>query len=555
MGGSPQSLTLSTDGGTTPGKTDIKINTINASTFTSADIVVKVGNLQQTIEIRKVDDMLSASGAAKLMNFQGNIYTTAELINPSIPLWFTLSTDGVNDVGTSYTQPNATTLTPIYLRAPSNTATGAVDQKTELYLSRATEGRVKTFFSQAGINIPSIPSIPDFGIGTAIGDNSYGGAFWRADQTGERVIRIPIMSTSAGNWAVRVYQYGDDFNEGDIVFSSDPSADPNIFTNSAADMNNPANDALYSVGSSTIALGSANVSTPILFRIGLKTKWSDQPGYDPDTKPCRYAVIVVSYYNYTRHQKIFIRQGHEADYLMRPTDPTMNGTLNTPPIYRPLAAKILPYNLTNPAFKVSANQVQSAVAPVQPSPAEDYLAAYPSQAGAFFQYATTSNTATSVYTFNPAYPVSSAPGNWLHTNSTTYWNTLKVYAETCPAGFRRPNEGSSVNNSAISSTTPTTSELGQSLWTHPKNNNSSNPTESNTIKGYYADGFFDRRLTGMEASVSVNNSHVAYKGMLFYNPYNTIAQTKSPTFFKRNRPERTRGHKNKTAFNYPLIES
>ena len=147
VGGSPQSLTLSPDG-TTPGVTDINLATVNAATFTSANIVVKVGALQQTIEIRKVSGVLSYSGGATQLNYQPGVYTTAELVNPSTPSWFTLSTDGTNDVGSSYTQPNAASLTPVYLKTESNDFFGRVERTGEVFLSRATEGRVKAYIGQ-----------------------------------------------------------------------------------------------------------------------------------------------------------------------------------------------------------------------------------------------------------------------------------------------------------------------------------------------------------------------------------------------------------------------
>ena len=142
-GGSPQSLTLSPDG-TAPGVTDIKLATIG-TTFTSADIVVKVGSLQQTIAVTKAGNALADAAGSTLFP-GGNIYTSAEVAGA--PSWLTLSTNGTNDVGSSYTQPNASSLTPIYFKTQSNDASGAADRSGEVFLSRATQGRVKAYIGQ-----------------------------------------------------------------------------------------------------------------------------------------------------------------------------------------------------------------------------------------------------------------------------------------------------------------------------------------------------------------------------------------------------------------------
>ena len=130
--------------GTTAAATDIKLQTIDAS-FVSAKIVIRVGDLIQTIEVNKASDALSDSEGAILLNFQGsNIYTTAEVT--STPGWLTISSDGTNDFGISYTQPNAAALTPVYIKVQGNTT--ADSRAGEVFLSRATQGRVKAYIGQ-----------------------------------------------------------------------------------------------------------------------------------------------------------------------------------------------------------------------------------------------------------------------------------------------------------------------------------------------------------------------------------------------------------------------
>ena len=90
--------------------------------------------------------MLFSFGGSTLLT-GGNIYTSAEVAGA--PSWLTLSSDGTNNLGSSYTQSNAGALTPIHIRTQSNEALLAVNQRSsEVFLSRATEGRVKVHAKQ-----------------------------------------------------------------------------------------------------------------------------------------------------------------------------------------------------------------------------------------------------------------------------------------------------------------------------------------------------------------------------------------------------------------------
>ena len=137
------SSTIGLSSGTTPATTDIKIQTIGTG-FISAEIEIRVGTLTKTIEINKADGILSFAAGSKLLNFQGNnVYTTAEI--SGTPSWLTLSSNGTNDLGISYTQTNATSLTQVYIKMQKNT-TGI--RSADIFLSRATEGRVKAYIKQ-----------------------------------------------------------------------------------------------------------------------------------------------------------------------------------------------------------------------------------------------------------------------------------------------------------------------------------------------------------------------------------------------------------------------
>jgi hypothetical protein len=101
--------------------------------------------------------------------------------------------------------------------------------------------------------------------------------------------------------------------------------------------------------------------------------------------------------------------------------------------------------------------------------------------------------------------------------ATPYWDDISSFNETCPSGYRRPNDG--FTNAVEDGSTPARSEIRQSLYAIPQD--ADNPGNNNSFYGYYADGFFDRRKivyhgTNHDA-VSIQNSQIAYVGVLFYN--------------------------------------
>lgn len=361
---------------------------------------------------------------------------------------------------------------------------------------------------------------------TPVAEYTYVGAFWRANQMGERLIRITGIQ-GAGSWIAQVLEYGD-FQPDDIVLSDTPSSDGNVWTAAEnIDMNNPANDAAYSVsGNRQVVTGTIAAGGEIFFRIGLTTRWdSSNPNYDP-AKPARYAVIALSYKNNALYQKIYLRQGHEADYVMRQGDPNSGGSQVANNRY--YACKFVPYNLTHPDLKSGANTGGSSMNhPTIPAranmlngyTAEDYFTAYPSQAGAFFQWANASQPRKA---YHPTNPAGSSMTGWPNSWADGYWNTLEAAHETCPPGYRRPNDGSTSSNNTSGNVN--SSEVRQSLWRDPVA--ASANSVGNSIWGYYADGFFDRRAIGNpegitatpNSAVSATTGAVAYAGRLFFNP-------------------------------------
>ena len=128
---------------------NIDINTLQSS-FLSADVLIRLGNLSQVIEVRKASNALPAAASVSHLNYEGNIYTSAKLLL-SNATWLSLATDalGTNNVGSSYTQANAGALTPVYLCTQSNAgAPLATARYTELMLSRQAQGLTKVYVVQ-----------------------------------------------------------------------------------------------------------------------------------------------------------------------------------------------------------------------------------------------------------------------------------------------------------------------------------------------------------------------------------------------------------------------
>ena len=356
--------------------------------------------------------------------------------------------------------------------------------------------------------------IPD--VSQPLAANTCVGAFWKANQTGERVIRIPGSGASS-DWVAVVAWWDGRWHPGSgdgIVLAPGESSDAGIGTNS------PANAEGFQVVGSTTLNGTASASSPILFRIGLQRKFSDMADFEssnPDyisTFPARYAVVLIYYKGLI--QKLFLRQGEGADYLMKYGDADGSNALVAD--NRLYAARFSPYNLT--ATNLNA-QVSVNGAPGSGQAA--IFTEYPTQAGAFFQWANNGS-----YTRYAWQPFGATPwwSNDYPTGVNDYWlgggsSNLYQQHESCPENYRRPRDGttSQPNTAALVDS----SEMRQSLWQNPPV--STNNNSANSVWGYYADGFFDRRLPagGLTSTTTVApaSNEVAYVGRLFYNPTKT----------------------------------
>ena len=297
-------------------------------------------------------------------------------------------------------------------------------------------------------------------------ENKFVGAFWRSNQTGERIIRTVNMPAGTV-WSVVVTYYDLSKWDGDeIVMAVGGTHDPGV-TFAAGE--NPGNAESYQVnGSSTISGTIPAGGGPIVFRIGLKKIYA--AGVSNINATPRYAVVTLNYSGGS--QIYYLRQGEGADYI--PGDDQ-----------RPDSKKWSPYNLGDITGK-SQNDLAR-------------FASFPTQAGYFYQwgYSTTENTPK-------PYPPTGSVSGW----SSTKYDVQYTLSYVCPSGYTVPTLGNLSYFSIRLIGIPPTPE----------------PTNTSYSFGYYADGFFDRRriVNGVtsiyrENSVVSSGDDIAYIGRLFYS--------------------------------------
>jgi len=334
------------------------------------------------------------------------------------------------------------------------------------------------------------------------------GAFWKADQTGERLIRIGRATSGEadGLWTAQVV-VGDDWI---VLDRTRPAPAANVWTaNPTMSGNDTGFDAAYAVTGDIKYLegtlrasgstGFQQYDDEIYFRIGLKGT------YTPTVyAPARYGLVLLTYKNNTKQHAIWIRQGEEADYLMRPGDPNETGTgWGTP--NRPAALAFSPYNTTY-TFNtmVPLNQGQ--------------FTDYPTKPGALFQWSSGSS-------LRVAHAPLGSAGSWNNgypSGGNDYWmgpNYLAGTHESCPPGYVRPDDGiiSGPNPAGLVGAAGDAAGSGmrQSLWLTPQVAMGGNV--DNSSWGYYADGYFDRRAINGGNSVGTTAANIAYIGRIFYN--------------------------------------
>lgn len=427
-----------------------------ASEFVSGSVVVKLGNLERTIKITRDAQPLSYGGAFNL----GSSYIYAKKLDVSPNTdWIKLSPNEDSSVGDDeIDQPDGS----IHMQLGINlTLLGGTDRSCNLMCARKNhEGRVRISVAQYAFDI--------FEYNGQI-NNTYVGTFHRWNQVGERVVSMPNPGSV---WVVSVVA-GQDF----IKLAAGGSSDPAFGTDAPGDAES------YPVLGNSTTLINTTQGAPILFRVGMKT-----PLLSADAQP-RYGLILVSHAGGTN--RIFVRQGEAADYVMRKSDP-IGAPASVVQADRPSAVRFAPFHLTDPgerSGRVDLRDNQGA------------FVQYPSIGGYFFQ-------ANKSYAWSP--DITTATG----------WSDSGINSDPCPPNYRRPRDGVDGNSGFVVG-----SEMRQSLWYYPKNSSGSSDY-FNTIRGAIADGYYDRLLKTesavdktYKAIVAGSGLRKAFIGTLIFNPH------------------------------------
>ena len=405
-------------------------------------------------------------------------YATWTLTSPVPWVKFSLNKNGSNPESTVSGVGNS----KVYIVVEPNLLNTMQPRIADIYANSQSSDVKLTITQNSMMNIPS-------------SKKSYAGAFWRREQIGERLIHIP---SNIGSWKAFVFWMDDRWEEGDIILDASPFQWP-------ASPVSVTSDTPALLGTETSISGSTSSSGAINFRVGLKSRYSANSTY-----PARYALLALTWDNDESVQFFFIRQGEDPDYIMRPTDEYGNDqSWASAPNWRPKACKISPFNLTADTLNIQCNRERDGKNPSR-------FTDYPSQAGAFFQWANTVNTR---FAYSP---VSNPPNEiWNYTWPDTYWADLASVHESSPSGFEL-TYGETVNfrrinNGIITGATTTSveySEIVQSFYYEPYS-----PID-NMIYAYIADGYFDRLESSSDNGVNVGSDDVGYWGQLIYNPIN-----------------------------------
>lgn len=501
--------------GSTPVVREIQINL--PPNFTTGVIKAHIGNLSQTITVSK-QAPIPPAGEVLVSFAEGSDYVVGEVISPSpATAWLKVSSDETGLKSSSLLDKITNPAGKVFIHIASNidfngTATARTGQ---LFIaSKNDEQRIRVYIEQNKIDV--------YTENQTIAPYTYVGTFHRWNQTAERIIRIEAIQSKTevvGSWSATVV-YGDF-----IVLSTSRPKDAGIdpynpygestavhTTDESIEANCQVTDGKRSVH------GSIGGATPhIYFKVGLTGKLSS-----PSAQP-RYGLIAITY-NQTATQFIYVRQGEAPDYLMRPHDPVVYLPINNVAGKDYIAPAIRhPMNNRMYARKLSVYNMKSTSSASGLTDSGKYghtFVRYPSQAGDYYFQTGTSSIAQGTTGRVTGLNITVVPS----ATAPTYFRASEW--ETCPTGYRRIADGISAGpdgwitseNGRVSD-----SENRQSYWLFPMKRHQ-NSNFSNQIKGYLADGYFDRRaittVSSKKSAVQHQSRDAAFWGYLVFNPYN-----------------------------------
>lgn len=528
--------------------------------FHRGTVTAHIGNLRKEITlVRKIpsleagmviEDYLPDDATPEEVAQHFADYKIGEVIAPSVDTkWLKVSAQESNAGPSSLLDRVTNPTGGIYVHVLPYVEFGRTltHREAAVYVSGSTDdSRTKVIVQQGAMDIYSQSrQLQPFG---------YVGTFHRWNQTGERLIRMDASGSfdevgARGTvWWQAAVVAGNEFivldteptrDSGITIFSPDGTV--NAFGDTPCDEPTWQTDAeIETNGQLTSKRRLVRGNSPqIYFRVGLTSRLASADS------PPRYGLIAITYGSADQPAAgthlLYVRQGEAADYLMRPQDASTQpiypaghqqaGQINTARTFdfdspnRPLAVKLSPYNLTD---KLRGTGV------VNRGTRNYGFVQYPSQGGYYFSSAST-------YAVDPRSVGALKLPSVDRLDAT--WNQQW---ESCPDGYRRPNDGPLHTAPNIGASNfahfLSASEIRQSLWLYPLGGVQRSDF-SNQLRGYLADGFFDRRPITLTAdkiiyrppgSTSTGNTYpmqargvvndgaaeAAYWGYLLYNPHN-----------------------------------
>jgi hypothetical protein len=516
---------------------NVKINI--GEGFTEGGVLtVRVGNLVKRITVSREP---AIAGALPFIIFgdTGDKFIAAEVTGGTG--WLKVSPT-IDDRKAATRLNQAPTQTgEIYIHPAAYIGDGTDTPKTDgtVYLSREknnpTGARVKVDIHQrqAKIEVPVTHNTRIGETGTPLAA-PYIGTFHRWNETGERLLRVPVFNgtestthggqtytttaNNSGKWRAEVV----DGTEFILLDNQYPSTFP-VNTTSAENSQLGAGAQLW-VDGQTATTGH----TEFKFRLGLKDKLTAK-GSQP-----RYGRVMVSYRDHNNVYYIHVRQGEEPDYVI-PLSKRSESEGNI----RFTVYNLAPKGDMNGKGSTFSYKLSLTDPPIYADEIASDFTDYPTKAGAQFQFASPDaddyNTANDTdfrrYAFNPtsykqSFLTSTSSGlpndatwpRWTNGDfHDDFTSSNRPVRETCPTGFRRPMAG--LENNSVQ-------EFKNSLF--------ADDAGSNSAWGYYADGYFDRRQLATQSASGDNTTEfgsvqtssgdsnsgswvVAHIGRLFYN--------------------------------------